>query len=127
MPHAVSESTICILYPTLSPVGEITVLCHFRKNDLMPDIIICKNDKHLVTLYNVIFSNMTGFGHIYGAVSESTICILCPTLSSAGEITVLCNFRKNDLMPVIIICKNGKNLVTLYNVIFSNMTGIDHI
>ncbi len=33
--------------------GGITVLCHFRKNDLMP-VIICKNDKHLVTLYNVI-------------------------------------------------------------------------
>ncbi len=23
-------------------------------------VIICKNDKHLVTFYNVIFSNMTG-------------------------------------------------------------------
>ncbi len=31
----------------------------FRKNALMP-VIICNNDKHLVTLYNVIFSNMTG-------------------------------------------------------------------
>ncbi len=37
----------------------ITVLCHFRKKDIMP-VIICKNDKHLVTLYNIIFSNMTG-------------------------------------------------------------------
>ncbi len=42
-----------------SSVGEITVLCHFRNNDLMT-VIICKNDKHLITLYNVIFSNMTG-------------------------------------------------------------------
>ncbi len=40
-------------------VRGITVLCHFRKYDLMP-VIICKNDKHLVTLYNVIFSYMTG-------------------------------------------------------------------
>ncbi len=23
-------------------------------------VIICKNDKHLVTLYNIIISNMTG-------------------------------------------------------------------
>ncbi len=30
----------------------------FHKNDRMP-VIICKNDKHLVTDYNVIFSNMT--------------------------------------------------------------------
>ncbi len=34
--------------------GGITVLCHFRKIDLIP-VIICKNDKHLVTLCNVIF------------------------------------------------------------------------
>ncbi len=34
-------------------VREITVLRHFHKNDLMP--VICKNDKHLVALYNVIF------------------------------------------------------------------------
>ncbi len=40
-------------------VEGITVLCHFHKNDLMP-VIIGKNDKHLVTLYNVIFSNMIG-------------------------------------------------------------------
>ncbi len=38
--------------------GGITVLCHFCKNELLP-VIKCKNDKHLVTLYNVIFSNMT--------------------------------------------------------------------
>ncbi len=30
-------------------VKGITVLCHFRKNDVMP-VIICKTDKHLVTL-----------------------------------------------------------------------------
>ncbi len=36
-----------------------TVLCHFRKNGRMP-VIICKNEKHIVTLYNVIFSNITG-------------------------------------------------------------------
>ncbi len=36
-------------------VMGITVLCHFHKNGLMP-VIICKNDKHFVTLYNVIFS-----------------------------------------------------------------------
>ncbi len=40
-------------------VSGITVLCHFRKIDLMP-LTICKNDKLLVALYNVIFSNMTG-------------------------------------------------------------------
>ncbi len=34
-------------------------MCHFRKNDLM-SVIIYKNDKYLVTLYNVIFSYMTG-------------------------------------------------------------------
>ncbi len=39
-------------------VKGITVLHNFLKNDLMP-AIICKNDKHLVTLYNVIFPNMT--------------------------------------------------------------------
>ncbi len=44
------------LYQT---VGGITVMYHFRKTYLMP-VIICKNDKHLVTLYNVRFSNMTG-------------------------------------------------------------------
>ncbi len=38
----------------------ITVLCQFLKNELMPFIIIYKNDKHLVTVYTVIFSNMTG-------------------------------------------------------------------
>ncbi len=37
----------------------ITVLCNVRKNYLM-SVIICKSEKHLVTLYNVIFSNMTG-------------------------------------------------------------------
>ncbi len=37
-------------------VGGISVLC---TNDLMP-LIICKNYKHIVTLYEVIFSNMTG-------------------------------------------------------------------
>ncbi len=42
-----------------SAVKGITVLCHFRKNSPMP-VIICKNDKHLVILYNVIFLNMTG-------------------------------------------------------------------
>ncbi len=40
-------------------IGGIIVLCHFHKNDLMP-MFICKNDKNLVTLYNVIFANMTG-------------------------------------------------------------------
>ncbi len=34
-------------------VEEITVLCHLRKNNLMY-VSTCKNDKHLVTLYNVI-------------------------------------------------------------------------
>ncbi len=43
----------------LSSVRRITVLCPFRINDLMP-VILCKKDKQLVTLYNVIFSNMTG-------------------------------------------------------------------
>ncbi len=37
------------------PVRGITVLCHFYKNDLMPVIILCKNDKDLVTVYNGIF------------------------------------------------------------------------
>ncbi len=36
-------------------------LSHFRKNDLMP-LIICKNNKNFVTLFNIIFSNMTSFG-----------------------------------------------------------------
>ncbi len=40
-------------------LGRITVLCHFPKNDLMP-VIMCKSDKHLVTLYNLLFSNITG-------------------------------------------------------------------
>ncbi len=40
-------------------VGGIRVVCHFRKDDLIP-VIIYKNDKHLVTFYNDIFSNMTG-------------------------------------------------------------------
>ncbi len=39
-------------------VRRLTVLYHFRKNDLMP-VIKWKNDKHLVTLYTVIFSNVT--------------------------------------------------------------------
>ncbi len=34
----------------------ITVLCHFVfKRPLVIPVIICKNDKHVVTLYNVIF------------------------------------------------------------------------
>ncbi len=41
---------------------------------------------------------------------------------SVGGRTVSCNYI-NDLMPVI-ICKNAKHHVTLYNVIFSNMTDI---
>ncbi len=48
-----------IINGALLTVRGITVLFHFHKNDLML-VIICKNDKHLVTLYNVIFSNMTG-------------------------------------------------------------------
>ncbi len=40
-------------------IAGITVLYDFQNNDLMP-VIICKNDKYLVTHYNVIFSNMTG-------------------------------------------------------------------
>ncbi len=35
----------------------ITILCHICKHDLMP-VIICENDRHLLTPYNVIFSNM---------------------------------------------------------------------
>ncbi len=45
-------------HDVLLPVGGITVLCHVHKNDLMP--VMCINDQHLVTLYNIIFSNMTG-------------------------------------------------------------------
>ncbi len=44
---------------TILTVREITVLCHFHKNDLMP-VIICKNNKHIVILYKVLFSDMTG-------------------------------------------------------------------
>ncbi len=44
-------------YQLLKEMG-ITVLCHFRKINLMP-VIICKNYKHLIKLYNEIFSNMT--------------------------------------------------------------------
>ncbi len=49
------------MYISMSTISveEITVLCHFLKTDLMP-VIICKNDKPFVKLYNVIFSNMTG-------------------------------------------------------------------
>ncbi len=49
-------STGCYFTKT---VRGITVLCHFRKSNLMP-VIICKNDKHLITIYTVIFSNITG-------------------------------------------------------------------
>ncbi len=37
--------------------SRLVKYCTFLYNDLLP--VICKNDKHLVTLYNVIFSNMT--------------------------------------------------------------------
>ncbi len=37
-------------------IGSTLVVGHLHKNDLMP-VIICKNNKPLVTLYNVIFSN----------------------------------------------------------------------
>ncbi len=41
----------------------ITVLYHFRTIDLMR-VIIYKNDKQFVTLYNVIFSNMKSISHL---------------------------------------------------------------
>ncbi len=50
--------TLPLLSHLLLPVEEITVFCHFLVDDLMSDII-CKNDKHVVTLYNVILSNRT--------------------------------------------------------------------
>ncbi len=57
---AFATITHCICTSTCLFSSEgIIVLCHFLKNDLMP-VIICKNDKHLLKLYNVIFSNMTG-------------------------------------------------------------------
>ncbi len=51
--------SITVLVFIYLAVGGITLLCHFSKNDLTP-VIICKNTKHLLTLYNVIFSNMIG-------------------------------------------------------------------
>ncbi len=45
-------------YYVCMSVREITVLCHVCKNGIML-VIICNNDQHLVTLHNVIFSNMT--------------------------------------------------------------------
>ncbi len=62
------QQTNCSLYCPLvtsqpriiSTVMGITVfVSSFVKNNLMP-VIICKNDRHLVTLYNVIFENITG-------------------------------------------------------------------
>ncbi len=49
-------------YRLQTSVRGITVLRHFRhfrKNNPMP-VITCKNDQNLGTLYNVIFSNITG-------------------------------------------------------------------
>ncbi len=46
-------------YRLQTSVRGIIVLRHFRKNNPMP-VITCKNDQHLGTLYNVIFSNITG-------------------------------------------------------------------
>ncbi len=40
--------------------GGITVLCNFHKVSDLVHVITCKNYKHLLTLYNVIFSNMIG-------------------------------------------------------------------
>ncbi len=40
------------LITSVQSVSGITVLCHVCKNDLMP-VIICKNDKHTITLYNL--------------------------------------------------------------------------
>ncbi len=36
--------------------GGIIEFFHYRKHDLMP-LIICKNAKHFVTLYNVLILN----------------------------------------------------------------------
>ncbi len=47
------------LWLGLLSVARIAVLYQFHKNGLMP-LTIYKNEKHLITLYNVIFSNMTG-------------------------------------------------------------------
>ncbi len=57
--------------------GWITVLGHFHKNDLMP-VIICKHDKHLITLYNAIFSNMTGImSHLSYIFNEHKRTVMC--------------------------------------------------
>ncbi len=60
-----------------SAVRGITAFGHIRKNDLMP-LIICKNDKHLVTLYNVIFSNITGIlsylSYIFYLHKRAAVC-----------------------------------------------------
>ncbi len=68
----------------------ITVLCHFHKNDLMP-VIKCKNDKHLVTLDNAIFSNMTGILlHLSKLSSINTIWQQCANeMRSIGKLICL--------------------------------------
>ncbi len=54
-PANIEEGCMVVTYT----VGGISILCHFEKHYLMP-VIICKNNKYLVTFYNEIFSNMTG-------------------------------------------------------------------
>ncbi len=75
-----SVSAVCSSIGGFIPeysVGRITVLYHFRKNNLMP-VIICKNDKHLVIHYNVIFSNMTDIlshlSYIYHQHKRPAMC-----------------------------------------------------
>ncbi len=69
-------------------VAEITVLCHFRQNDLMP-VIICKSDKHLVTLYNVIFRNMTGIlSHLSYILAAEMKCIGKPICQTNTQIVI---------------------------------------
>ncbi len=106
-------------------VGGITVLCHFRKYDLMP-IIICKNDKHHVTLYNIFKYDRRPF--TFELYSTEMKCI-GKTLYLSKLINN-CYFFK-DIRPRWIFWQNGivitwnnhqkgklvKQLITQYTVI----------
>ncbi len=55
--HSILFTFVHCLVAVIVTVQWITVVCHFRNNDPMP-VIIYKNDKNLITLYSVIFSNI---------------------------------------------------------------------
>ncbi len=63
-------------YCYLTSPGNNSIVS-FYENDQMP-VIIYKNYKHLVTLYNVIFSNMTDilshFSYIFYQHKRAAMC-----------------------------------------------------